>query len=92
MAARLVKVQLLVSNLRSVLGDLDVSMGVGGGPSDLDADWNLDAYLDDRFRCNTQDFARRHAQLVEEILKEALSKIRVGVASAGEHPIWEGLH
>ena len=71
MAARLVKVELLVSNLRSVLGDLDVSMGVGGGPSDLDADWDLHAYVDDRLRCNTQDFARRHAQLVEEILKEA---------------------
>ena len=63
--------------------DLDASIGVGGGSSDLDADWELDAYLDDRFRCDTQSFARRHAQLVEELLKGALSKIRVGVASAG---------
>ncbi len=83
MAARLVKVELLISNLRSVLSDLDAPKGVGGGPSDLDADWELDAYLDDRFRCDTQSFACRHAQLVEEILKGALSKIRVSVAGAG---------
>ncbi len=83
MAARLVKVELLISNLRSVLSDLDAPIGVGGGPSDLDADWELDAYLDDRFRCDTQSFPRRHAQLLEDILKGALSKIRVSVASAG---------
>ncbi len=38
MAARLAKVELLIFNLRSVLGDLDASIRVEGGSSDLDAD------------------------------------------------------
>lgn len=89
MAARLVKIESLIANLRSILGDLEVSMTLAT-PSDLTVEQRIEANGEGMPEQDLGTLAWRYVHLVERILETALSKIRTGLASAEEHPIREG--
>lgn len=89
MAARLVKIESLIANLRSILGDLEASMALAT-PSDLTVEQRTEANGEGMPEQDLGTLAWRYVHLVERILETALSKIRTGLAGAGEHPIREG--
>ncbi len=90
MAARLVKIESLVANLRSVLGGLEASMGAWATPPYPTSKWRTGTAGDGMSEPDLGTLARRHVQLVEEVLATALSKIRTGAGSAEKYPIQDG--
>ncbi len=90
MAARLVKIESLIANLRSVLGGLEASMGAWATPSYPTAKRRTESAGDGMLEQDLGTLARRHVQLVEEVLATALSKIRTGAGSAEKYPIQDG--
>ena len=89
MAARIVKIESRIVNLRSMLGDLKAPMALAT-PSDLTTERRTEANGDGMPEQEFGILAWRYVHRVERILETALSKIRTGLASAGEHPIREG--
>ena len=90
MAARLVKIESLIANLRSVLGGLEASMGAWATPSYPTAKRQTETAGVGMPEQDLGTLARRHVQLVEEVLATALSKIRTGAGSAEKYPIQDG--
>lgn len=90
MAARLVKIESLIASLRSVLGDLEASMGAWANPSYPPAKRRTETAAGGMPEQDLGTLARRHVQLVEEALAAALSKIRTGAGSAEKYPIQDG--
>ena len=88
MAARLVKIESLIANLESILSDLEASMALAT-PSDLTVEQRTEANGEGMIEQDLGTLAWRYVHLVERILETALSKIRTGLAGAGEHPIRE---
>jgi hypothetical protein len=85
MAARLVKVEALIADLHSVLADLDASMSGPPHPTDVQAPGaDPDAPLDH----GLEGFARRHAQIVEEILDTALADVRASAFCPDRGSTW----
>ena len=89
MAARLVKIESYIANLRSFLGDLEASMALAT-PSDLTVEQRTEANGEGMPEQEFGTLAWRYIHLVERELETALSKIRTGLSGAGEHPIREG--
>ena len=89
MAARIVKIESRITNLRSMLGDLEAPMALAT-PSDLTTERRTKANGDGMPEQEFGTLAWRYVHLVARILETALSKIRTGLAGAGEHPIREG--
>jgi hypothetical protein len=90
MAARLVKIEALIANLRSVLGNLEASMGAWATPSYPTTKRRTETVGDGMSEQDLGALARRHVQLVEEVLAAALSKIRAGAGSAEKYPAQDG--
>ena len=89
MAARMVKIESRIANLRSMLGDFEAPMALAT-PSDLTTERRTEANGDGMPEQEFGILAWRYVHRVERILETALSKIRTGLASAGKHPIREG--
>ena len=89
MAARLVRIESLVANLWSILGDLEASMALATA-SDLTGEPRTEANGEGLPEQEYGTLSWRYVHLVERILETALSRTRTGRAGAGEHPIWEG--
>jgi hypothetical protein len=89
MAARLVKIESLIANLWSILGDLEASMALAT-PSDLTTERRTEANGEGMPEQEFGTLTWRYVHLVERILETALSQTRTGLAGAGEHPIREG--
>jgi hypothetical protein len=87
MAARLVKIESLIASLRSVLGDLEASMSAWVTPTDFTAKRPTETDGNGVPEREFGTLAWRYAQLLEEALATALSRIRTGAGSSGEHPI-----
>jgi hypothetical protein len=86
MAARLIKIESFIANLRSITGDLEASMALATPSVEQRTEANGEGMPEQEFGT----FAWRYVHLVERELKTALSKIRTGLAGAGEHSTREG--